>query len=61
MYRNIAEQHSHKYIELPPQINLGSPEYKEFYKKVKVVLANGEWVVRKPIVYGITISKKCKE
>ncbi len=57
IYRSVAQQHGFKYVELPPQIDLSSTQYADFYSKVKVVLANGKTVVGKPIVYGITIPK----
>ncbi len=55
LYRSVAKQFGLKYVELPPQINLGSNEYKNYYSKVEVILANGKKVRGKPIVYGLTI------
>ena len=60
IYRSVAQQHNHRFIELPPQIDLSSAEYADIYKKVKVVLANGKEVVGKPIVYGITIPESAE-
>jgi len=60
IYRSVAQQHGHKFIELPPQVDLSSAEYADLYKKVKVVLANGKVVTGKPIVYGITIPKNAE-
>ncbi len=60
IYRSVAQQHGHRFVELPPQINLGNPDYADFYKKVKVILANGKEVIGKPIVYGITIPKNAE-
>jgi len=57
IYRSVAQQHHFRFVELPPQIDLSSPEYTSIYKKVKVVQANGKEIVGKPIVYGITIPK----
>ena len=57
IYRSVAEQHGEKFVELPPQINLGSVEYKDIYKKVRVQKATGEISTGKPIVYGITVPK----
>lgn len=57
IYRSVAQQHGHKFVELPAQIDLSSVEHADFYKKVKVILANGKEVTGKPIVYGITIPK----
>jgi molybdate/tungstate transport system substrate-binding protein len=56
-YISVAKQFNHKFIKLPEQIDLSSVEFADFYKKVKVVLANGNEVKGKPIVYGITIPK----
>jgi len=60
IYRSVAQQHGHKFVELPAQIDLSSDEYSDFYKKVKVILANGKEVVGKPIVYGLTIPKNAR-
>ncbi len=60
IYRSVAQQHGFKYVELPPQIDLSSTKYADFYSKVKVVLSNGKEVVGKPIVYGITIPKNAE-
>lgn len=60
IYRSVAQQHGHSFIELPKQIDLSSPEYAELYKKVKVILANGKEVTGRPIVYGITIPKNAE-
>ncbi len=57
IYKSVAKQHGFRFVELPPQIDLSSPDYAEFYGKVKVVMANGKEVSGKPIVYGITIPK----
>ena len=55
LYKSVAKQFGLKYIELPPQINLGDNKYKDFYSKVEVTLANGKTERGKPIVYGLTI------
>ncbi len=60
IYRSVAQQHGHRFVELPPQINLGNPDYADFYRKVKVILANGKEVIGKPIIYGITIPKNAE-
>ncbi len=60
IYRSVAQQHGHRFVELPPQINLGDPDYADFYRKVKVILANGKEVIGKPIIYGITIPKNAE-
>ena len=57
LYKSVAKQFGLKYVELPPQINLGSKKYEKFYSKVEVVLANGKAIRGKPIIYGLTIPK----
>nr|WP_142934433.1 tungstate ABC transporter substrate-binding protein WtpA [Balnearium lithotrophicum] len=53
-YKSVALQHKLKFVELPPEINLSSIKFKDFYSKVYVKLANGKLIKGKPIVYGIT-------
>jgi molybdate/tungstate transport system substrate-binding protein len=60
IYRNVAEQHGFKYVELPPEIDLSSLDYADNYSKVQVEMANGEIVTGSPIVYGITIPKNAE-
>jgi len=60
IYRSVAEQHGLRFLKLPDKINLGSVDYAKQYSKVKVVQANGNVVVGKPIVYGITIPKNAE-
>lgn len=57
LYKSVAKQFGFRYVELPPQINLGEKKYAKDYAKVEVVLANGKAVRGKPIVYGLTIPK----
>jgi len=57
IYRSVAKQHNHKFVEFPEQIDLSSDKFADFYRKVKVIQANGKEVSGKPIVYGITIPK----
>ena len=57
LYKSVAKQFGFRYLELPPQINLGDKKYESYYAKVEVVLANGKAVRGKPIVYGLTIPK----
>ena len=58
-YRSVAVQHGLKFIELPPQLNLGDPKYKDFYSKVIVYILYGiekeKEIPGAPIVYGLTI------
>jgi len=55
LYKSVAKQFKLRYVSLPPQINLGSNKYKNYYSKVEVILANGKVIKGKPIVYGLTI------
>ena len=58
-YKSVAVQHNLSYVELPPQLNLGYPEYSSFYGRVKVYILYGsseeKCIVGAPIVYGVTI------
>ena len=58
-YRSVAVQHGLRFIELPPELNLGSPEHADFYAKATVHIMYGTEQVREiegaPIVYGVTI------
>ncbi|MFO7967051.1 MAG: tungstate ABC transporter substrate-binding protein WtpA, partial [Archaeoglobaceae archaeon] len=55
IYRSVAKQHDHQFVELPDKISLGSDQYADFYSQAKVVLSSGDDVTGKPIVYGMTI------
>ncbi|MFP3946378.1 MAG: tungstate ABC transporter substrate-binding protein WtpA [Halobacteriota archaeon] len=55
IYRSVAQQHDHHFVELPDKISLGNDQYADFYKQARVVLASGDEVAGKPIVYGMTI------
>ncbi|MCK9591291.1 MAG: tungstate ABC transporter substrate-binding protein WtpA [Methanoregula sp.] len=60
-YRSMAEGHDLRWISLPPEIDLSSPDYAEEFKKVRVILgfqrfsAIGQERTGQPIVYAITI------
>jgi len=54
-YRSVAVQHGLRFVELPPQIDLGEEGYGEVYKKVRLRDAAGKTRVGKPIVYGIAV------
>ncbi|MCD6301722.1 MAG: substrate-binding domain-containing protein, partial [Staphylothermus sp.] len=58
-YKSVALQHGLKYIELPPQINLGRPECDGFYSKIIIHILVGTdketLIPLKSIVYGITV------
>lgn len=59
-YRSVAVQHGLRYVELPPEVNLGHPEYADFYAQAVVEIAGaspGETmsVSGAPIVYGLAV------
>ncbi len=61
-YRSVAIQHGLRFVELPPEVNLGSVEYADFYRRASVEIAGTEpgqtvTVVGEPIVYGVTIPR----
>ena len=62
IYRSVAEQHQAKYIILPDEINLKSPEWASFYQAASLKITGekpGEWVEMKgaPMLYGLTMPK----
>ena len=62
IYRSVAEQHNAKFVVLPDEVNLKTPELAEFYQNAKLNItgkAPGEWVEVKgePMIYGITLLK----
>jgi len=60
-YRSVAEGHNLRWINLPQEIDLSSPDYAEGYGKVRVILgfqrfsAIGQDRTGQPIVYAVTI------
>jgi len=59
-YSSVATQHNLNYVTLPPEINLASEEFRNFYTTAEVEISGkepGETIVQKgaPIVYGVTI------
>ena len=60
-YRNVAEGHNLRWISLPPEIDLSSPDYADEYRKVIVILgfqrfsAIGQDRSGQPIVYAVAI------
>jgi len=60
-YQSVAEGHDLRWISLPPEIDLSSPDHADGYGKVKVVLgfqrfsAIGQDRTGQPIVYAVTI------
>ena len=62
IYRSVSEQHQAKYIILPDEINLKSPEWASFYQAASLKITGekpGEWVEMKgaPMLYGLTMPK----
>jgi molybdate/tungstate transport system substrate-binding protein len=62
LYKSVAIQHNLKYLELPVEINLRDPGFKDFYATA-VVPINGKEPGQKvnmkgePMIYGITLLK----
>ncbi|MGD9143079.1 MAG: tungstate ABC transporter substrate-binding protein WtpA [Dehalococcoidia bacterium] len=62
-YRSVAEQHGLRFIELPPEINLGDAGYSAPYNRVKCLLDFHRFssvqpeFEGQPIIYGITVPK----
>jgi molybdate/tungstate transport system substrate-binding protein len=60
-YRSVAEGHDLRWINLPPEIDLSSPDFADEYGKVRVILgfqrfsAIGQERTGQPIVYAVTI------
>jgi molybdate/tungstate transport system substrate-binding protein len=54
IYVSDARQHGFRYLDLPPEINLGDARYSAVYGTASVQTANGT-VPGRPIVYGVTI------
>ena len=63
LYKSVAKQHGLRFIELPVEIDLSSPEYEDSYDEVVVSLgfkrftSVGAKREGKPIFYAITIPK----
>ncbi len=60
-YKSVAVQHGLKYIQLPPEINLGSTRLADLYSKVEVHIfsgsVRGKIIKGAPIAYGLTVTK----
>lgn len=60
-YRSVAEAQNLSYVNLPPEINLASPDYEEWYAKSRVILgfprfsSIGQERDGRPIVYAMTV------
>ena len=60
-YRNLARAHGLRWIELPPEVNLESPDLAAWYDSasVRVETSRGTLVVRgAPILFGLTIPRR---
>lgn len=62
IYRSVCLQHGMPFVKLPPQINLGSFKYAEFYRQASIRISGktpGTFIEKrgKPMIYGITIPK----
>ena len=58
VYKNMAVSRGYKYIELPPEINLGEPsKIKNWYSTAEYRFKNGDIVYGDCIKYGSTISE----
>jgi len=61
LYQSNAEQYGLRYIELPDEINLGSPQYEDNYEQVSVVFEEQRFATvnldrrGEPIYFGLTI------
>ncbi|MEM4581069.1 MAG: tungstate ABC transporter substrate-binding protein WtpA [Candidatus Korarchaeum sp.] len=60
-YRSVAVQHNLRYVELPPEVSMASPELVNLYSQAKVFLYAGEeneqMVEGDVIAYALTIPK----
>ncbi|HEX77585.1 MAG TPA: tungstate ABC transporter substrate-binding protein WtpA [Dehalococcoidia bacterium] len=62
VYRSLAQQHGLRFLELPPQIDLSDPGYREFYAAARIEISGiepgtAQTQVGEPIVYALTIPK----
>ena len=61
-YSSVAIGHKLNFVDLPPEIDLSSQQFKDYYARAEVKVAGktpGEFMTikGKPIVYGVTIPK----
>jgi len=57
LYKSVAVQHDLKFVDLPPEIDLGHEEYANFYASASVEATGLGEVKGEPIRYAITIPK----
>ena len=55
IYKSMAKRENLKYIELPPQINLGETEYRNMYRQAVVRLFSNTLISGNPVIYGFSI------
>ncbi len=60
IYQSVACQHKAKYVMLPDEINLKSPDLSDLYRSVSLKISGkkpGEFIEKRgaPMVYGITL------
>ncbi|MFW6160355.1 MAG: extracellular solute-binding protein [Acidobacteriota bacterium] len=60
IYRSVAHQHGGLYLELPQAVNLGSPQWEDFYRRASVEIQGKtpeEKIIRQgaPMIYGLTV------
>ncbi len=60
LYKSVAMQYELKFVDLPPEIDLGHPEYADLYATASIYVEGLGEVRGEPIAYGITIPK-CAE
>jgi len=59
-YLSVAVQHNLKFVRFPDEINLGAPDWADFYGNARVKISGekpGEYteIQGEPIVYGVTL------
>jgi molybdate/tungstate transport system substrate-binding protein len=59
----VARQHGGRFLRLPPEINLGSPRFDEFYRQAAVKIRGkkpGETLLQRGqvMIYGLTIPRQ---
>lgn len=62
IYRSVATQHGLEILQLPEEVNLGSPALSELYQMATVPVTGkrpGDFITRRgaPIVYSVTVPK----
>jgi len=63
LYRSVAVQQGLDFVELPPEVNLGSPDHADSYGSVTLRMSTDEdatTVKGRTISYGVTIPEACR-